>query len=102
MFDKDDFLALKQNFELKREELKKSTSMLSEELANTSLEFANNKFHKELQKYKNIQTLSRVVVVHLIAEIVVYDATHIEVTYNFDPGFDLFETESELAGTEAV
>lgn len=102
MFDKEDFLALKQNFELKRDELKKSTSILYEELANISLEFANNKFHKELQKYKNIQTLSRVVVVHLIAEIIVYDATHIEVTYNFDPGFDILEAETELAGTEAV
>ena len=102
LFDKNDFLALKKNYEKQRTESETALKLLNEQLNGSNSGKEYSKIFAELKKYKNIQTLSRDIVVRLIDRIDLKEDNHITITFSFENEYaDIVDAISN-SETEAV
>ena len=102
LFDKDDFLTLKKNYEKQLTESKNALKLLNEQLKDSTSGKVDSNTFAELKKYKNIQTLSREIIVRLIDRIDFYEDNRINITFSFEDEYAAVVEAISNSETEAV
>ena len=85
MIDRNDFVLIKESFEIKKKEAENAIVKLQEEAENLSEGGGQDRsWIEEFRKYRNINELNRVVAVNLIGEVKVYEKKCLEVVLDCD------------------